>query len=303
MEAVITLLRVADADILVLAGVDFDLAGHGMAQLAARLADYPHHFARAPNRGVPSGLDRDGDGRLGEAEDALGYGAFRGQGGLAVLSRHGFDLGAMRDFSGFAWRDLPGHLAPADVPGDFPLSTTAHWDLPVILPGGGRLNLLIWHATPPVFDGPEDRNGRRNHDEAAFWRHYLDGGLGPAPEHFVLAGVGNLDPVDGARAGAIEALLTDPRLIDPIPASEGAIAAAGQGGANGGQRGDPARDTVDWRDDDGGPGNLRVDYLLPSSSVSVTGAGVLWPAPGAPLAEVVAAASRHRLVWVDLALP
>ena len=28
-----------------------------------------------------------------------------------------------------------------------------------------------------------------------------------------------------------------------------------------------------------------------------------WPAPGAPLADVVAAASRHRLVWVDLELP
>ena len=37
--------------------------------------------------------------------------------------------------------------------------------------------------------------------------------------------------------------------------------------------------------------------------------GPLWvlpaplPAPGAPLADVVAAASRHRLVWVDLELP
>ena len=37
------------------------------------------------------------------------------------------------------------------------------------------LHLLAHHPTPPVFDGPEDRNGRRNHDEAALWTAWLDG--------------------------------------------------------------------------------------------------------------------------------
>ena len=71
---------------------------------------------------------------------------------------------------------------------------------------------------------------------------------------------------------------------------------------NRGQAGDPALDTADWRDD-GGPGNLRVDYVLPSAGLAITGSGVFWPAPGAPLADAAVEASDHRLVWVDLALP
>ncbi|MCP4244866.1 MAG: endonuclease/exonuclease/phosphatase family protein, partial [bacterium] len=77
------------------------------------------------------------------------------------------DQGA-QDFSDLLWRDLPGHNMPDGVVADLRLSTTGHWRVPVQLPGGEWLDLLTWHATPPVFDGPEDRNGWRNHDEAAF---------------------------------------------------------------------------------------------------------------------------------------
>ena len=76
-------------------------------------------------------------------------------------------------------------------------------------------------------------------------------------------------------------------------------AAAAQDGANAGQRGDPALDTADWPEADG-PGNLRVDLVLPSRDLTVRASGVLWPAPGQPLAETAATASPHRLVWVDL---
>jgi len=31
--------------------------------------------------------------------------------------------------------------------------------------GGQVIHILASHPTPPVFDGVEDRNGRRNHDE------------------------------------------------------------------------------------------------------------------------------------------
>ena len=75
--------------------------------------------------------------------------------------------------------------------------------------------------------------------------------------------------------------------------------AAARDSANAGQRGDPALDTADWPEADG-PGNLRVDLVLPSRDLTLRASGVLWPAPGAPLAEAVAAASRHRLVWVDV---
>jgi hypothetical protein len=113
----------------------------------------------------------------------------------------------------------------------------------------------------------------------------------------------NIDPADGAGLrDALHALLAHPALQDPRPASAGGAAAAtAQGGANAGHAGDPAMDTADFRDDPG-PGNLRVDYILPSADLRVTASGVLWPPPDDPFAETVAAAARHRLVWVDIAL-
>ncbi|MFO8184566.1 MAG: endonuclease/exonuclease/phosphatase family protein, partial [Candidatus Aegiribacteria sp.] len=163
------------------------------------------------------------------------------------------------------------------------LSYTAHWVVPIRLPSG-PLQLLAFHATPPVFDGPEDANGRRNHDEIRFWQLYLDGAFGPAPRtRFVVIGDANLDPdhSDGRR-GAIRQLLADPRLQDPRPAHDGP---------------DAPRATVDW--DQTGP--RRVSYILPSTDLEVAGAGIHWPPDGTPGRDAAATASHHRLVWVDLA--
>ena len=302
-------------DILVLAGIDWD---HGLAALrslersfAAGGAAYPHLFALRPNRGMATGLDLDGDGRTGGPGDAQGWGRFAGAEGLAILSR--LPLGPdPRDLSPFLWRDLPDNLLlsdtlPAGVPEVQRLSSSGHWIVPVRLQSGGGLSLLVWHATPPVFDGPEDRNGRRNHDEAALWLALLDGrmpGIPPPPGPLVVMGNANLDPVDGdGRPQALLALLAHPALRDPVPASAGAVAATlSQGGVNATQRGLPALDTVDWPDGPGGPGNLRVDYILPSADLRVVGAGVHWPPPGTPSGDIAAAAARHRLVWVDLDL-
>ncbi len=197
-------------------------------------------------------------------------------------------------------------MAQASTPADFPLSTTAHWDVP-LEPSNGRLfHLLIWHATPPVFDGPEDRNGRRNHDETAFWLRYIDGDLGyEPPQHFALAGIANLDPLDGdGRVEALEALLTHPRVTDPKPSSRGgAEAAVIDAGVNLRHQGEASLDTVDWEDTPNRPGNLRVDYVLPSSNLDVLGAGVFWPAPDGLWRSEVELASRHRLVWVDVQVP
>ncbi|WP_413719419.1 endonuclease/exonuclease/phosphatase family protein [Silicimonas sp. MF1-12-2] len=294
----------ANPDVLVLAGIDWDLKGHALAALADRIGEYPYRFSARPNRGIDSGLDLNGNGRWGEPDDAFGFGEFGGQEGLAVLSRLPFDREGWRDFSLLDWRNLPEALL---LPGEGPagrLSTTAHWDLPVILPDGELLNLLMWHATPPVFDGPEDRNGRRNHDETAFWLSYLNGAFGRPPRLFILLGAANLDPEDsGGRPEALIALLSDPRITDVAPRSEGSVATSVRdAGANVFQAGDHSLDTVDWPDDPGQPGNLRVDYILPSSNLAVTAAGVFWPEPGAPITSDVERASRHRLVWVDILL-
>lgn len=277
---VVRVIRAADADVLVLGDVDFDLHGVALGELAALAGGYPHRFAAMPNRGMQSGRDLDGDGRTGGPGDAVGYGDFAGQGGLAVLSR--LPLGEVRDFSDFAWSDLPGHIRLGDGGDPLRLSTTAHWDVPVTLPDGSAVHLLTWHATAPVFDGPEDRNGRRNHDETAFWSAYLTGELPWAPPgRFVVAGFANADPAAGeARPGALRALLADPRVQDPRPKS-----------ASGGLA------TVDWPE---GPGTLRVDYVLPAAGLTVAGSGVLWPGADELLGGHVRRASRHRLVWVDL---
>jgi len=318
VAAVVEVIAAVRPDILTLQGFDYDLDGLALGALADRLRaeglDYPHLFALRPNTGLRTELDLDGDGRAGGPGDAQGFGFFAGQGGMAILSRFPVLTDKVRDFSALLWRDLPGATLPARDGAPFPsaaaqavqrLSTTGHWDVPVEVLGT-TLHLLVFHASPPVFDGPEDANGLRNRDELRLWSLYLDGAMPGAPPPdgpFVVLGDANLDPHDGdGRSAAMAAFLADPRLTDPRPASAGGPAAsAAQGSINAAQAGDPALDTADWPEADG-PGNLRVDYVLPASGLRVTGAGVLWPVDG-PLAATVAAASRHRLVWVDIGLP
>jgi len=306
VQAALTMIGAAQADVILLTGVDYD---HGLAALGA-LADalavagrpYPTRFALRPNTGQATGLDLDGDGRRGGPRDAQGYGRFAGEGGMALLSRYPVDIAGVRDFSGFLWRDLPSALLPRGMAPDAMvlqrLATTGHWEIPLILPDGGRLRLLAWHATPPVFDGPEDRNGRRNHDEAAFWQRLIDGQLPmPPPERpFILLGDANLDPVDGdGLPAAIAGLLTHSALQDPAPRGMAALTDPAQSG-------DPALDTADFTAR-GGPGRLRVEYILPSADLRVTDSGVLWPENESALAETARLASRHYPVWVEITIP
>lgn len=272
--------------------------------------DYPHVFAAPSNTGALSGADLDGDGKVARPRDAFGFGWFEGQYAMALLSR--LPLGDARTFQTQKWADMPGALLPRDHYGDaaglLRLSSKSHWDVEATLPDGRRLRLLASHPTPPVFDGPEDANGRRNHDEIRFWVDYVsgrgwmtddDGRAGGLPEAdgWVVLGDLNADPEDGdGRPGAIRDLLDIAQ--DPRPASAGGAEAADPA-----HRGDPALDTADWRQR-GGPGALRVDYVLPSPEWDVAGAGVFWPAPGHPLRRLVGdggiVSSDHRLVWVDL---
>ncbi|MES2844300.1 MAG: endonuclease/exonuclease/phosphatase family protein [Pseudomonadota bacterium] len=300
IEAAVQVILRLDADVLLLTGIDYD---HGLSTLAAlndRLAErgggYPYRFALAPNAGVPTGIDLDGNGRRGEARDAMGWGRFSGAGGMALVSRLAVQTDGVRDFTPMLWRDLPGALIPPDMDTATlavqRLSTTGHWDVPVTLPDGTALHLLAWAATPPVFDGPEDRNGRRNHDETALWLRLLDGALpGGVPDQFVILGDAKLDPVDGeGRTEAIRSLLVHPMVQDTAPTN-------GRTGNDAGQRGDPALDTADYGD---GVGALRVDYVLPSANLVVHGSGILWPQGQDQFAPLLAAASRHRPVWVDI---
>ena len=93
---------------------------------------------------------------------------------------------------------------------DLRLSSKSHWDVPVVI-GERRVHVLASHPTPPTFDGPEDRNGTRNHDEIRFWADYVSGGRDASYIYdddgqygglarnasFVIAGDQNADPSDG----------------------------------------------------------------------------------------------------------
>ena len=286
-----------------------------VGQNGAEPIEYPYAFIAPSNTGVPSGFDLDGSGTVGGPNDALAFGSFPGQYGMLVLSR--FPLGEARTFQDFRWQDLPGNRIP---PGYYtpeelavlPLSSKSHWDVPVQV-GRRTVHVLASHPTPPTFDGPEDRNGTRNADEILFWRHYVQpgpasralyddegrrGGLRPG-ERFVIMGDQNSDPFDGdSLPGAAQQILTARRVINPRPGSDGGVEAARlQGGPNLTHRGDPRVDTADFSEPV--PGNLRVDYVLPSRPLQVRGSGVFWPVAADPLARLNDA-SDHHLVWVDL---
>ncbi len=283
-------------DILLLAGFDTDFDGV-TAKAFADFVDggYAYTFSTVGNAGVPSTFDLDRDGRSGEPEDAWAYGDFRGDGGLAILSKLPIQYDAIRTLTDLRWTELPRTRMPRsyfdpDAAAAHPLSSHGHWIVPVNRGGGAQIDLLAFKAATPVFDGPEDRNGRRNADEIALWRHYVDGALPLKPRRpFVIVGNANLDPVDGeGRHGEIIALLNHPAVQDPMPASP-------HGGdiANPEHHGDPRFDTVDWRDPE--PGNLRVDYVLPSTDLSVADSGIAW------VEKAKGAVFAHGLVWVDLA--
>lgn len=330
VKRVAEIIQTVRPDVLLVLELDHDPEGLALGALQKLLRagqgdaqgiDYPHAFAAPSNTGAPSGLDLSRDGEIAGPGDAWGWGAFPGQYGMAVLSRFPVDAAALRSFRTLPWTAMPGALIPRDFYGEVAdvvrLSSKSHWDLPIALPDGRRLHLLASHPTPPVFDGPEDRNGRRNHDEIRFWTEYLTGapwivddagraGGGPDGEVFVVLGDLNADPFDGdGLHDAIKGLLAHPRLTDPAPESAGAAEAADlQGGENTRHDGAPARDTADWNDARG-PGNLRVDYALPSATLTVTGAGVFWPEKSAPGGKLVTGgkkppSSDHRLVWVDI---
>jgi endonuclease/exonuclease/phosphatase family metal-dependent hydrolase len=310
-------------DVLLLQELDRDPDGRSLevfvreylavGQNGAEPIDYPHRVFPESNTGVPTGVDIDGDGEVGGPGDAKGYGWHEGQYAFALLSR--LPLGEPRTYGHLLWRDWPlpgaahlrlnalpdGHYS-AEALAVLPLSSKTHLVVQVRA-DGGDIAILAAHPTPPVFDDESDFNGRRNADEIALLATLMRGlpasaELLPTPTGIgftassaaseqdeqrvppaVVMGDLNADPNRGdARPGAIARLLDDPWIADPVPSS--------------------ARGDITASFNDG----MRVDYVLPTTALAVTGSGVFWPDDDDPLARLNEA-SDHRLVWVDLALP
>ena len=129
----------------------------------------------------------------------------------------------------------------------------------------------------------------------------IAGGLA-AGAKFVIVGDQNADPQDGdSLPGAMDPLLGSARIQQATPPSSagGVEDSALEGGINRTHLGNPAFDTADFG---ASPGNLRVDYLLPSVDLEIVGGGVYWPTRDDPLAPLLSV-SDHRLVYVDLVVP
>ncbi|MBS3964663.1 MAG: endonuclease/exonuclease/phosphatase family protein [Methylomonas sp.] len=321
----------------------------GRSEVAA--IDYAFGYTPTTNTGLHSGFDLDnngvidstpGDGTFGN--DAFGFGEFAGKFGFTIFSR--FEIKAVRTFQNFLWKDMPGNLLTNDPTANnlnafysqaemdaFRLSSKNHVDVMLEI-NGQNVHFLASHPTPPVFDGIEDRNGKRNYDEIRFWRDYINGASyiyddqggtgGLAPNSiFVIAGDLNADPVDGdsfkglignTEYNAIGQLLNDPLVNASVtPESAGGTAAAtdpsNNGSANQSHIGDPKFDTADFNDV--APGNLRVDYVLPSSNIELLNAAVFWPTHQDPNFPLVGTfrnlnlfanfpTSDHKAVYADV---
>lgn len=251
IHAVAEIIQLNNPDILLINEFDYDPTGEAADLFRTKYLEsarggrtpvhYPYAFTAPVNTGIPTGLDLNGDGVADGPDDAFGFGEFPGQYGMLLLSRHPILEHQVRTFQNLLWKDMPGNLIPTDyysaeAVAKLRLSSKSHWDVPVRI-GEKLLHVLAAHPTPPSFDGPEDRNGRRNSDEIRLWADYITagptsqwivddagvrGGLAPA-ERFVILGDFNSDPVDGdSWPGAIDQLLHHPRVRDTQPMSDGA---------------------------------------------------------------------------------
>jgi hypothetical protein len=286
-------------------------------QFGQKPIDYPHLFYKESNTGDPSGIDMDGDGKTTGPEDAFGYGRYPGEYGMAILSQFPIDESKARTFRKLLWKDVPGNLIPDGSNGRpkfygprqvdlLRLSSKSHWDVPIDV-HGKTIHFLTSHPTPPIFDGPEDRNGRRNFDELRFWKDYLtggddakyitddagkQGGLDPAAA-FVIFGDLNADPVRyEAPYGTppIHMVLNHPRVFDPKPTSNG---------AKEDEKSPPLKNYREFKTSHFG----RIDYVLPSKGLKVVKSEVFWPGKSEPNREWFEnpdPASDHRPVWLDL---
>jgi len=330
IEIIAEIIQRKRPDVLALQEFDFDEEGKNLQffqenYLAKSLngskpIQFPYVMAFRSNTGIQTGLDLNNDGEKFTPEDAFGYGVYPGQYAFAILSKYPLDKTNLVTFRKFLWKDMPGAHLPVDadstswyaaaVLDTFRLSSKNHVDIPVKIKGKD-IHVLIAHPTPPGFDGEEDRNGKRNHDEIRLFADYISPEKGDylyddcgklatlyTDDSFVILGDMNADPKAGSSyKNAIELLLKHP-LVHPetatgnlVPSSEGSKAWHEENPNNS----HPAHKTAVF--------NLRVDYVLPSADLQPVKSGVFWPAPTNSLARLTTGreGSDHRMVWVDVA--
>ena len=286
-----------------------------VAQQKQHSINFPYFYQGSVNTGVKTPFDLNHNGIKGEVpQDTYGFGYFPGHFGMALLSKYPIDENNIRTFQYFKWKDMPNALQTVDPTTNKPwysneawqafrLSSKSHWDIPVKV-NGKTIHILASHPTPPVFDGKEDRNGKRNHDEIRFWHDYITpkqgeyiyddnnkkGGL--TASRFVILGDQNASNVEGnAIYSGISLLLNSPLIQDAHPTSVG-------GEQHAKNNINAKHHTAYW--------GMRADYILPSQlGFNIVDSGIFWPTKNDEAYRLIknrAASSDHRLVWLDLAI-
>jgi len=282
--------------------------------------NYPYFYQGSVNTGVKVNSDLNHDGKTNQLPvDTHGFGYFIGHFGMVLLSKYPIDEKAIRTFQKFKWHDMPDAVKPINPETNQPwyteetwqtlrLSSKSHWDIPIKI-NDKTIHILASHPTPPVFDGPENRNGSRNHDEIRFWFDYINTKQGAyiyddnhhkgaleADQHFIIIGDLNASHVEGdaimtKTSKGIMALLSSDKIQDSLPTSLG-----GQNHSSGNING--LYHTAYW--------GMRADYVLPSTfGFIIKKSGVFWPQQNKNTYRLIKnrqASSDHRLVWVDVEL-
>ncbi|WP_028023259.1 endonuclease/exonuclease/phosphatase family protein [Enterovibrio calviensis] len=311
-------------DVLLLC--EFDHLGEGGDD--GMLAYFQSHFLSVSQHGQPpisysfqylpptnTGLALfEGEDITESPERAQGFGRHHGQYGFVLLSKYPLDIDNVRSWQQFLWKDMPQHRMPLDhfdqeVQARLRLSSKNHVVAPVMV-GDKTIHVVACHPTPPVFDGPEKRNLKRNADELRLLHDILRnqpyltddkgvaGGLTP-DSSFVVMGDLNADPYNGdGDRKVITQLLADPRVQSmPAPISNGPSHFV--------------RGQMRHKDCATHQRGLRLDYVLPSSDLRLHANGVFWPAPHEPTFSLLAndarklrasSSSDHRLVWADIGI-
>ncbi|PSW17685.1 endonuclease/exonuclease/phosphatase family protein [Photobacterium sanctipauli] len=293
----------------------------GVAQHDQQPIDYPYRYCPPTNTGLASEYDLDGDGEVTLPNDAHGFGEHHGHFGFVILSRFPIVLDSVRSWQHLLWQSLPDNQMPVGYYSEAAVSTLRlssknHLLVPVKV-GDEVLHLICAHPTPPVFDGDEKRNARRNHDELKLLQAIIDdaaylvddnghqGGL-KADSKFVVLGDLNADRQDGdGMKSAISELLFHPRIYRSV--ASGRMTPKSLGGRF--LRPWQARKgrASEWTHISG----LRLDYVLPSANLNVLQSGVFWPDKKDALRHLITdergrerpqAGSDHRMVSVDIAL-
>jgi len=283
-----------------------------VSQNNQRSINYPHYYIAPVNTGLASPYDLDNDGKkTGVAGDAVGFGYYPGQYGMALLSRYPIKYEQIRTLQTFLWKNMPNALQPQNDDGtswysteewaNLRLSSKSHWDVPIET-DNGIINIIAAHPTPPTFDGAEDRNGKRNHDEIRLISDYLSnanylvddnankGGLS-GNSRFVVMGDLNSSPDEGDSIKPAIGNLLNHALVNSSCTS---MSQAGQQARPDNQF--AAQHTAQW--------GMRVDYVLPSKfGLRIKRCGLFWLKKGEHEYELITSrqsSSDHRLVWADL---